>query len=135
MPFLMKIWLFISIKEENKPSFCSGSCDECHATWNFFEISVISNCHVMEVCLVMAVLPLHGSSCFHLTAEPNFPNLPHTPWSCRKWCYQIFQHSILLLALKSRNKSPGMYMLILTKPVKKKNYVFLPLHRRNTKNF
>ena len=21
----------------NKPSFCSGSCDECHATWNFFE--------------------------------------------------------------------------------------------------
>ena len=41
--------------------------------------TVVSNCHVMEVCLVMAVLPLHGSSCFHLTAEPNFPDLPHTP--------------------------------------------------------
>ena len=85
-------------------------------------ISVVSNCHIMEVCLVMAVLPLQGSSCFHLTAEPNFPNLSHTPWSCRKRCYQIFQHSILLLAFKSRNKSPGMYMLILPSPIKKMKY-------------
>ena len=91
---------------------------------SFVSISVVSNCHVMEVCLVMAVLPLHGSSCFHLTAEPNFPDLPHTPWSCRKWCYQIFQHSILLLAFRSRNKSPGMPRLILPSPIKKMMYFF-----------
>ena len=45
----------------------------------------------------MAVLPLQGSSCFRPKAEPNFPDLPHTPGSCRKWRQPMFQHFILLL--------------------------------------
>ena len=44
--FLFSTWLtgtnkqtnavFRVASQLNKPSFCSGSCDECHATGNFF---------------------------------------------------------------------------------------------------
>ena len=33
------------IQKENKPSFCLGSCDECDATWNFFETPLIFSWH------------------------------------------------------------------------------------------
>ena len=99
----------------------------------------------------MAVLPLQGSSCFRPKAEPNFPDLPHTPGSCRKWRHQIFQHSILSLVFQSRNKFPDMHRLILPSPIKNMTYFFhytealqkmsmnivllLPCNGRNTSYF
>ena len=99
----------------------------------------------------MAVLPLQGSSCFRPKAEPNFPDLPHTPGSCRKWRHQIFQHSIPSLVFQSRNKFLDLHSLILPNPIKNMTYFFhyteavkqysqtffvvLPCNGRNTSYF
>ena len=73
-------------------------------------MTIIFQGHCMDISCIQ--LPCNGS----------------LPWVVSS---SMIRHSTLLLASKSRNKSSGMYTLIL--PSQIKNYVFLPLHGRNTK--